>query len=424
MQANTTTTALVAASAVLLSTAALGGEFPYDAVVNADAAVVYAGPGPHYYDTAELPSGASVQVFEETPGGFCAIRPPEGSFSWAPASSLRLLDDGTAEVTRAETPARVGSLLHDRRDAVHVRLDRGERVRVLARQAIEGVDWVQIAPPSGEFRWVRREDLARHAPTDLDRPTPGEQVAGPTDQTDTGPVDSWVRAAAHTGQASESDAPAPAVDVVGAKPLPPVARSDASADATRRPAPLELSGGFAQRLAALEVELSRQVAERPTLWRFEEIEQQAAAMLSAAADENERQAVRELAARVDRFAGIANRYKSTRGLAPQVGLTKATVADGTAPKIEPLAPSVGPLSGYDAIGTLRPVISKRPNAPQYALVDSQGKIVSFITASPDLNLAPLIGQRVGVQGVQGFMPEYQQQHVTAQRVASLGSTVR
>lgn len=413
MQAKLMIAAVVAATAALTSTAARGGEFPYEAVVQSDAAVVYSGPGPHYYDTAELPSGSTVQVYEETPGGFCAIRPPEGSFSWAPASSLRLLDDGTAEVTRAETPARVGSLLHDRRDAVHVRLDQGERVRVLAQQEIDGVGWVQIAPPSGEFRWVRREDLARQGSGG------GEQVSIPTDPTQP-PGDSWVRAATHTDGQPDSDAPAPAVGVVGAKPLPAANESPAPPRTPR----LVLTGDFGQRLAALEVELSRQVAERPTLWRFDEIEQQAAKMLSEATDNDQRQAVREFAARVDRFAGIANRYKSTRGIAPQVGLTKATVANNAGPTIRPLAPSVAPVSGYDAIGTLRPVISKRPNAPQYALVDAQGKIVSFITASPDLNLSSLVGQRVGVQGVQGFMPEYQQQHVTAQRVASLGTTTR
>ncbi|TWT37728.1 hypothetical protein KOR34_26910 [Posidoniimonas corsicana] len=414
--------AAIAVACSLLPGAARGGEdgFPYEATVIGAAATVYAGPGPHYYNTAELPRGARVQVYEETASGFCAVRPPEGSFSWASASALRLLGDGTAEVTRDQTPARVGSLLHNRRDAVHVRLDQGERVRVLAEQPIDGVDWVQIAPPSGEFRWVRRSDLTTDPTHQAAGDLEGSSAAVENQQGD------WVQAAAHTTPAEQAPPPAdaPGAEVVGAKPLPPASPPGAGDQPAATAMLPRLSGEFRDQLGALEVELSRQVSERPNLWRFDEIERRAAEMLAAAGDESERNAVRDLAARVDRFASIANRYRATRGVAPQVGLTRSSTPDATPPTIERIAESVTPLSGYDAVGTLRPVVSKRPNAPQYALVDTSGEIVSFITAGPDLNLGSLIGKRVGVQGVKGYMPEYQRSHVAAQRVASLTTAVR
>ncbi len=78
---------------------------------------------------------------------------------------------------------------------------------------------------------------------------------------------------------------------------------------------------------------------------------------------------------------------------------------------------------YDAVGTLKPVVSRRENAPRFALVDDHGDVVTFVTAAPDLNLQPYIGQRIGVRGSRGFMPEYRRAYVTASRVTPLEETV-
>lgn len=74
---------------------------------------------------------------------------------------------------------------------------------------------------------------------------------------------------------------------------------------------------------------------------------------------------------------------------------------------------------YDAVGTLKPVVSRRANAPRYALVDDQGDVAAFISPAPDVNLSRYIGRRIGVHGNRGFMPDYQRSHVTATRVRSL-----
>lgn len=79
---------------------------------------------------------------------------------------------------------------------------------------------------------------------------------------------------------------------------------------------------------------------------------------------------------------------------------------------------------FDAVGKLRPVYSQRRGAPQFALVDDQGVVVSFLTPSPDLNLHAYLGQKIGVIGERGFMPEYRQAHVVAGRVTPLAETTR
>lgn len=381
---------------------------PYQATVTTASASVFSGPGEQYYVAAELPTGAAVEVYQETASGFCAVRPPEGSFSWITATDIRIDEDGIGEVTRDQAPSRVGSLLHARRDAVHVRLHKGERVRILGEQHVDGVRWLQIAPPSGEFRWVKKSDLSNDP-----------SIAAPAAGQPTG--NTWVQAAAHTQAAEETTPPTPMAVVTGAAPQTTAPTTPLTTTATPAAPPISLSGTFGQKMSQLEIELARQVAEIPTLWRLAPLEQSASELMAAAENEQERQAVRDYATRVDRFAAIANRYKVVRGAPPQVSLTRQTspLTGGA------LAPAITPIeSGYDAIGVLRPVVSKRPNAPQFALVDERGKIVSFITARPDLNLTPMIGQRVGVQGTKGFMPEYQHQHVSAERVAQLDRLTR
>ena len=86
------------------------------------------------------------------------------------------------------------------------------------------------------------------------------------------------------------------------------------------------------------------------------------------------------------------------------------------PGTDEATPGGGP---YDAVGILRPVVSRRPGAPQFALVDDRGQVLSFITPTPDINLQPYLGRRVGVVGNRGFIAEFNRSHVTAARVTPL-----
>ena len=186
---------------------------------------------------------------------------------------------------------------------------------------------------------------------------------------------------------------------------------------------------FNQRLTVLELALSTIVAEKPNLWRFDRLEAEATSLLMAAPGEKDRQAVREVATRIDTFAAIANRYRDARGslakvdrtkIAPPTQLTKAQEAPSQEEKTEE---SEAAALGYDAVGVLRSVVSKRPEAPKFALVDGDGKVTTFLTPSPDLHLQPMLGKRIGVKGSRGFMPAYKREHLTANRVTAL-DTVR
>ena len=153
--------AVVATISCLLSagSAAGGQAFPYKAHVVADGVYVRSGPGKNYYPTAKLQSGDTVEVFRHDPGGWYAIKPPEGSFEWVSGRYLKLGEDNIAEVAAEGVASRVGSNFSDIRDVIQVRLHQGELVEVLGSAGATGDSasgtWYKIAPPSGTFRWVQ-----------------------------------------------------------------------------------------------------------------------------------------------------------------------------------------------------------------------------------------------------------------------------
>lgn len=152
------------------TTHATAEEFPYTAEVTAGSAALRSGPGEHYYPTDQLNRGELVEVYRHDPGGWYAVRPPQGSFSWLRASDVELVDEDLAEIKNERTPARVGSQLDNTRDVIQVYLNPGEQVRVLGVKRFgsgpEAETWYQIAPPAGEFRWVHGRFVARPAAWD------------------------------------------------------------------------------------------------------------------------------------------------------------------------------------------------------------------------------------------------------------------
>jgi hypothetical protein len=233
-----------------------GAAFPYRATIAAEPASVRSGPGEEFYETTHLRLGDEVEVYRHDPHGWCAIRPPQGSFSYVPAEYLKGVDDGLAETTVAGVKSFVGSSLGEHRDRSHVSLRRGERVELLEKPAAEGL--CKIAPPAGEFRWVHEKCLTRLGPIAGDASAVGAGDPGSVDQggTDQGAADrgderpsapsaKW-RAAPRTTAFHVPDDPQPAHD---ARP-------------TSGPAS---EGGVGQRSASDNHSVSVRKSRRPTL---------------------------------------------------------------------------------------------------------------------------------------------------------------
>ncbi|MEM8865416.1 MAG: hypothetical protein AAGF31_07700, partial [Planctomycetota bacterium] len=183
------------------------------------------------------------------------------------------------------------------------------------------------------------------------------------------------------------------------------------------------SGPFAKQLAALEVELSRRVSEAPHLWRLEGIAVAATRLQSTTRDPQELAAARAFSNRVDRFTAIAGRHQQLASVTPQASIATSSVVppptvSTTITPIPGVTPGATPAAAAQPIvGELRAVVSKRADAPKFALLNEQGKVATFVTPQPGMDLQPLVGKQVEVTGVRAYLPAIRSQHVTASRVA-------
>jgi len=219
------------------------------------------------------------------------------------------------------------------------------------------------------------------------------------------------------------------------------------------------TGPFDSRVTEMQLRLSQIVVQPPATWQLGALREEAASLLAQGETPELRDQLRDLLDRIATFESVQTRYRtagaalatagggagpstatpSLAGVAgpagaPEPGMTGQTAevlarvrsdlgADGSITPTPGAAPPAGDLAAndakYDAVGTLKPVVSKRAQAPRFALVDDHGDVVTFVTASPDVNLQSYVGKRIGVLGNRGFMPEYRRAHVTASRVTPL-----
>lgn len=123
------------------------------------------GPSDKYYRTDPLRRGQALEVYAETDDGWLGIRPPEESFCWVQADSIDF-DDTTdiGTVIEDRTVAWIGTHLGRARSyRWQVQMASGEEVTVIGKSEREGTDgpelWYRVVPPSGEYRWVHREQV-------------------------------------------------------------------------------------------------------------------------------------------------------------------------------------------------------------------------------------------------------------------------
>jgi uncharacterized protein YraI len=455
-----------AVSRLATSTLAASGPAPISAKVITPGAPVHSGPGDNYYLTDTLPEGEMVEVYRRRDDGWCAIRPPADSFSWVFASNVQLDDEGLAKVIKDNAASRVGSRLSSHRDVVQVRLRRGETVKIVGKDDEGGESWYKIAPPAGEFRWVaanclavvtspdddsQRGEVTRASHDEPAKPASDtkswELMPPPLVSTTDSPVPTKATVSTPPVPASPTPAapaptPSPAPKAAATPPAAIIANADTEKASTTSPktdiapvvSPTAASADTAHQLGDLELRLSRMVAEPPTTWNIGALQQSAEQLLSNADTSADRDAVKATLAKIDRFASIQRRSVAA-GIASAPNTAPGTTAASISPSAITALPAVGQSSSpaaaaansaagqFDAVGVLRPVVSRRPGAPQFALVDDKGQVVTFVTATPDVNLQPYLGRRIGVVGSRGYIPEFHRAHVTASRVAPVGDTV-
>jgi hypothetical protein len=431
-----------------MSAAASANEsFPYTAYVTSDDVYVRSGPGKNYYPTEKLVRGSEVEVYRHDPGGWFAIRPPQGSFSWVLAADLRVLPDrpGVAEVAKDHTLAFVGSRFSDVRDVRQVKLDRGELVEILGEKRFvadgssKAETWYRVSPPAGEFRWVAGRFVTRqghpvpNAASVTEARSTSDAGVQPVGAIATSPRDSSVaiansnvgairtvvhqqpdptRGAVATQPAPASPAPPPQRETVG---IPAAATAGAPAAPASNPLLAELDD--------INLKLSLMIAEEPTVWQFDSLKSRANAALNASRSALERGRASTLLRDIAKYEQIRNQYATAAVIRQQTEQRNDTLAKSAAVAAESVAPPAVDAARFDGIGRLTPVQSRRPGAPRYALTDAAGNVLTFVTPEPELPIGNYVGHVVGLSGQRGYMPQLGKPHLTAKRLTQLDPTV-
>ena len=406
-------------------------QLPYTAKITAEDVYVRSGPGQSYYPTDKLDKGAKVEVYRHDPGGWYAIRPPEDSFAWVSARYLTPGEGNLAVVSAENVAARVGSRFSDIRDVIQVRLRKSEVVEVLGAETDDRGEhrWYKIAPPAGEFRWIS----GRYA-----EPTGGDDsladaVADPADSL----TDPLLEAVA---QFDPSTGAGQRIDPLDGAPVAAEVPDTYDSLSTQR---RELSAEqFDEAIEQLDLELSTMVAEEPTVWSFDRLRQRARRLAAQCQTAVERGRCRKLLDKLERFSKLERRYEQLTQLKQaadhvdlelarrdRFGLTAPTTSPATPNPDQPQPsrqqPYPSPIAGrFDGIGTLSHVATTKLGAPRYVLLDDAGEPNCYLTPAPGVNVRHYIGQRVGVTGTSGYIPEKRSRHVTASHIRPLESRLR
>jgi uncharacterized protein YgiM (DUF1202 family) len=481
-------------------------EIPYHGYVTKRVVVARSGPGMDHYPTDALLLGERVEVLEED-GKWLALRAPRDSFSWISAEYLRFAQDKkSAEVLRNDVTAWVGSNIEAiERHASQVTLRRGERVVVLETRnltpdepdstgtsssnsnarATEGTNsevdgnsgpkanstsraktWVKIEPPTGERRWVPAADIGLTPPADAQavaarRGREGETREGESlEQASDDAEHGWTDRSRGISRRNRVDDLETGLGL-GSDPrsrFEAARRSATGRDGlSTEPAVgswtslLNFPSGasFDDRLARVQLALSRAVAGGGTVAQMDLLEQQAARLVQEGRNAYERGRATRLLESVREFRKLARRRQATMKRADYtgpkedgpVGSGLASAGNSANPRslIESVTlevqaaidaagfasfqsgdddgsdPSANP---YLAEGWLMPVSSPSRAAPPFVLMNAEGHPVAFVTPAPGVNLRRYVDKQVGIMGQRAF-GVLDRQHVVAHRAIEL-----
>lgn len=429
--------------------------------VAADHTYLRAGPSDDFYPTERLAKDAEVEIWAFDASGYAAVRPVAGGFSWVRAADIddeALLDDGTVNAAPAAegrvgvvvedgAVARIGSQLNELRHVAQVRLEAGERVRILEEVRIPAGRhaglWMRIEPPAGEFRWAKLTDLALPPSLAAFAPRPTTPDASASSAL-AALKDAGAAVAAAVEEVRDAASADPLVTQSAPPALEPVPLSQrlfggwlpmgsGVLEASSRPAPVAVtSGGGAvatDELADIDLSLSLAVTGPPEQMNLSQIRERLRVAAAKTTSQSDRLRAEAIDARLTRFEAIQGKYHALASAQPadasplKLGsMWSSLSALGTRPVRPGVLPGGGPADGQptwtppsttEMTGRLATVVSRRPDAPRWAIVDEQNTVLVFVTPQAGLNLAPLVGQQVSVRGAQGYMPEYKRPYMVA-----------
>ena len=398
-----------------------------------------------------LEAGERVQVIDEVriaagrhAGLWVRIEPPAGEFRWAWLGDLEtppgVVPPAPAVAATADTSdgnaASIGEAMAAIKDA-----------SVAVAQAVD----TQLAGKSGGPTSDTQLATDRGAPTagtqlaaGIGTPTSDTQLAAgigtPTSDTqlatDRGAPTSGTQLA--TGMATQG-APVAPPQQLGFMPsarrlfagwLP---RGTSVFDPATPVTPVAVTGGAAvsgDELADIDLALSLAVTGPAEVWNLAPVRERLRQAAARTATDIDRTRVEAIDARISRFETIQSRHRTLAAAPPPAadpslqlgGMWSSLSAIGGRPIRPGVMPGGASADGQptwtppdmtETSGRLATVVSRRPDAPRWAVVDQSNNVIAFITPQAGVNLAPLVGQDVAVRGARGYMPEYKRPYVVA-----------
>jgi hypothetical protein len=333
--------------------------------------------------------------------------PPAGEFRWARLADLETPPGvapppATAAAPAADGPpgsgATVGEAVAALRDA-----------SVAMAQAVGDIGAPSAAPPPGTLPFASQPLAGQQF---SGQPLPGQAVAPPQ------PLGFLPSAK----RLFSGWLPRGSGVFDPATPVQPVAVSGAAGPAVAGTAPLE-------ELSDIDLALSVAVTGEPSSWNLEPVRERLRRAAAHVSTDAERARVEALDARIARFEGIQGRHRTIAAMPASAGeplkiggMWSSLSGIGSRP-IRPGVlpggvsadgqPTWTPPDVVETTGRLATVVSRRPDAPRWAIVDQHNNVVAFIAPQTGVNLAPLVGQEVSVRGARGYMPEYKRPYLVA-----------
>lgn len=133
--------------------------------IGANSAPVYASPSADSYQTGSILKDKYVEVYFCNRDGYCAIRPPHGSFSWVNGKFVELESGVSGRIVSQSgkaIPSRVGGPSPATSSIVQIGLQNNQKVKIFDKVSLsDGSVWYKISPPAGEFRWIRVDSLVQ-----------------------------------------------------------------------------------------------------------------------------------------------------------------------------------------------------------------------------------------------------------------------
>ena len=198
------------------------------------------------------------------------------------------------------------------------------------------------------------------------------------------------------------------------------------------PGPVAVGGVSASgdELADIDLALSLAVTGPAEAWNLAPVRERLRQVAARTATDMDRTRVEALDARLSRFEAIQSRHRTLAAAAVPTtdaslqlgGMWSSLSTIGGRPIRPGVLPGGASADGQptwtppdmtETSGRLATVVSRRPDAPRWAVVDQSNNVIAFITPQTGVNLAPMVGQDVSVRGARGYMPEYKRPYVVA-----------